>query len=124
MKITTFNPQIMTKDAAPIVRLFEELGFEKRHLKEGIGELDVTGICLQDGNGFKLDISQNDVIPQQAMTLIRMNVDDFDEAVKLLLSLGFRDVYGAHPALTATSKSTVMIAPSGFAINVVKHIKK
>ena len=82
MKITTFNPQIMTKDAAPIVRLFEELGFEKRHLKEGIGELDVTGICLQDGNGFKLDISQNDVIPQQAMTLIRMNVDDFARKIK------------------------------------------
>lgn len=123
MKITTFNPQIMTKDAAPIVRLFEELGFEKRHLKEGIGELDVTGICLQDGNGFKLDISQNDVIPQEAMTLIRMNVDDFDETVKLLISFGFRDIYGAHPALTKTSKSTVMISPSGFAINVVKHIK-
>ena len=124
MKITGFTPQIMTRDAAPIVRLFEELGFEKRHLKEGIGELDVTGICLRDGNGFKLDISQNDVVPQQAMTLIRMNVDDFDETVKLLLSFGFRDIYGAHPALTETSKSTVMISPSGFAINVVKHIRK
>ena len=28
MKITTFNPQIITKDAEPIVKLFEELGFD------------------------------------------------------------------------------------------------
>ena len=26
MKITTFNPQIITKDAEPIMKLFEELG--------------------------------------------------------------------------------------------------
>jgi hypothetical protein len=30
MKITTFNPQIVTKDAEPIVKLFEELGFERK----------------------------------------------------------------------------------------------
>jgi len=31
MKITTFNPQIFTKNADPIVDLFEGLGFQKRH---------------------------------------------------------------------------------------------
>ena len=41
MKITTFNPQIITKNAEPIVKLFEKLGFEKRHNPKGIGELDV-----------------------------------------------------------------------------------
>ena len=37
MRITAFNPQIVTKDPEPIIKLFEELGFEKRHVKEGIG---------------------------------------------------------------------------------------
>ena len=124
MKITGFTPQIMTRDAAPIVQLFEELGFEKRHQKENIGELNVTGICMQDGNGFKLDISENDVVPQQAVTLIRMNVDDYREAVQFLVAHGFRNLYGAHPALTESAKSTVMISPSGFVINLVQHIKK
>ena len=29
MKITAFNPQIVTKDPEPIIKLFEELGFEQ-----------------------------------------------------------------------------------------------
>ena len=31
MKITSFNPQIITKDAEAVAKLFEEMGFEKRH---------------------------------------------------------------------------------------------
>ena len=123
MKITAFNPQIMTSDAEPVIQLFKELGFEKRHQKEGIGELNVMNVCLRDGNGFKLDVSQNDIVPQQAMTLIRMNVDDLREAVQFLIAHGFRNVYGAHPALTESAKSTVMISPSGFAINLIQHVK-
>lgn len=34
VKITAFNPLIVTKDAAPVIALFEELGFEKRHTKD------------------------------------------------------------------------------------------
>jgi len=33
MKITTFNPSIITKDAAPVIALFEELGFQQTHNK-------------------------------------------------------------------------------------------
>ena len=67
MKITTFNPQIITKDAEPIVQLFNELGFEKRHNPEGIGELNVEGIRMKDSNGFYLDISMPDTnLPQDA----------------------------------------------------------
>ena len=31
MKITSFNPLIVTKDAESAAKLFEELGFERRH---------------------------------------------------------------------------------------------
>ena len=86
MKITTFNPQIVTNNADSIVKLFEELGFEKRHLQEGIGTLDVTGIRMKDANGFNLDISQPNVsIPQDTVS-IRMNVDNFEEAYNFLKS--------------------------------------
>ena len=80
MKITTFNPQIITKDMEPVIKLFEKLGFEKAHKKEGVGEYDVTGIQMRDPNGFKLDISQADFLPVDSVVSIRMNVDDFDEA--------------------------------------------
>ena len=124
MKITTFNPQIITKDAAPIVQLFEELGFEKRHDQEGIGELNVEGIRMKDLNGFYVDVSQPNAPLERDVTTIRMNVDDFEEAYQMLLSKGFRNYYGDRIVETRTSKSALMIAPSGFSINLIYHIKK
>lgn len=123
MKITTFNPQIITKDAETIAKLFEELGFEKRHNPKGIGELDVTGIRMKDANGFYLDISQPDIqIPQDLMA-IRMNVDNFGEAYELLTTHGFKNFYGDQTVDTKSSESAIMISPSGFVINLIQHIK-
>lgn len=125
MKITTFNPQIITRNATPIVQLFETLGFEKRHDQEGIGELNVEGIRMKDANGFYMDISQPETSPiQRDLTAIRMNVDDFDEAYNLLLARGFRNFYGDGTAVTKTSRSAIMISPSGFCINIIQHISK
>ena len=124
MKITTFNPQIITKDAEALVKLFEQLGFEKRHQQEEIGELDVKGIRLKDANGFNLDISQPDTLPTgHDLMAIRMNVDDFDEAYQLLVKNGFKNYYGDSTASTRTGKSAIMISPTGFVINLVQHIK-
>ena len=124
MKITTFNPQIITKNAEPIVKLFEELGFEKRHNPKGIGELNVEGIRMKDGGGFHLDISEPNIDLPQDMVGIRMNVDDFDEAYKMLQEHGFKNVYGDKTVETASSRSAVMISQTGFAINLIQHIKK
>ena len=35
MKITTFNPQIITKDAEPILQLFQALGFRSAITRKG-----------------------------------------------------------------------------------------
>lgn len=123
MKITTFNPQIITKNAEPIVKLFEELSFEKRHNPKGIGELNVTGIRMKDANGFYLDISEFDTPVPQDITAIRMNVDNFEEAYEFLISKGFINFYGDKNVKMKTLKSTVMISPNGFVINLVEHIK-
>lgn len=123
MKITTFNPQIITNDAQPLVKLFEELGFEKRHSPKGIGELDVTGIRMKDNNGFAVDISVPKADLPQDIASIRMNVDNFEQAYDLLVSHGFRNYYGDHIVQRNSSKSALMIAPSGFSINLVQHIK-
>ena len=124
MKITTFNPQIITKDGRQIIEFFEELGFEKRHDREGVGEMNVEGVRMKDGNGFYLDVSMPDLELQQDMVGIRMNVDDFDEAYRLLTDHGFTNIYGRHTVETGSSRSAVMISPSGFAINLIQHIKK
>lgn len=124
MKITTFNPQIMTKDAEPVVKLFEEMGFERRHKKDDMRDYGVTGIRMRDENGFHLDISQADALPVDSLASIRMNVDDFDEAYQLLLSRGFKNFYGDRFVETPSAKSAVMLAPTGFTINLVKHVRK
>ena len=123
MKITSFNPQIFTKNADPIVALFEELGFDVRHDQEGIGELNVEGIRMKNPDGFYLDISCPDTDLPRDMVGIRMNVDDFDFAYQLLLKNGFRNVYGERTVDTLTGRSAVLISPSGFAINLIRHKK-
>ena len=124
MKITTFNPQILTNNAKAVVSLFEALGFEKRHDKKGIGELNVEGIRMKDANGFYLDISQPGIELPHDLVGIRINVDDFDEAYALFLSHGFNNVYGDKTNDTGSARSAMMVSPTGFGINLVQHIKK
>ena len=123
MKITSFNPQIFTKNADPIVDLFEGLGFDVRHDQSGIGEMNVEGIRMKNPDGFYLDISSPDTDLPRDMVGIRMNVDDFDSAYQLLLKNGFRNVYGEKTVDTATGRSAVLISSSGFAVNLIQHKK-
>ena len=121
MKITTFNPLIITKDPESAIQLFEALGFERHHTKEGIGDNGVTDVRMKDSNGFYVDVTKVNEL-ERDMTIIRMNVDDLDEAFALLTARGFKAVDGST-SLTSSSKSVLMASPSGFAIDIVKHIK-
>ena len=123
MKISTFNPQIITSDAESIVNIFETLGFERRHQQEGIGDLAVTGIRMKDSNGNYVDISEVDIGLEEDMLAIRMNVDNFDEAYEKLEALGFKNIYGEHQVDTKTAKSAMMISSGGLGINLVEHKK-
>ena len=123
MIITSFNPQIITNDADSIVRLFEELGFEKRHTKKNIGDKNVTGVVMKNADGFHLDISQPEMEIPQDIQAIRINVRDFEETYELLISKGFKNYYGDDRVMTPSSKSAVLLAPTGFVINLVEHIR-
>ena len=123
IKITTFNPQIITGDAESLVHLFQALGFERHHNPKGIGELNVEGIRMKDSNSFYLDLSTPDIRLPHDITAIRMNVDDFEAAFQLLQEHGFRNFYGDSMVETKSSKSALMISLSGLAINLIQHIK-
>ena len=122
MKITGFNPLIVTKDAEAAIKLFEELGFERRHsLDANTGTANFTSVRMKNESGFYVDIA-NVQVPQD-MTLIRMNVDNFDEAYEFLLSKGFTNPRGGHTVDTKTNKSCMMKSPSGYAFDLCQHIK-
>ena len=122
MKITSFNPLIVTKDAENVIKLFEALGFEKRHsLDASTGTDDFTSVRMKNAEGFYVDVA-NVPVPQD-MTLIRINVDDFDEAYKFFTERGFTNPRGGHTVDTKTNKSCILKSPSGFAFDLCQHIK-
>lgn len=130
MKITTFNPMILTKKPEETISLFESLGFERHHHKSDETEneeqsLAFSSVRMKDANGFYVDVctADSDRI-ERDLTIIRMNVDDFDEAAELLKKNGFRESKIAPVNYTSSSKYAFFISPSGFIIDLIKHIKK
>jgi len=123
MKITTFNPMILSKNADDIIGLFEELGFERRHQVENIDDKDISSVRMKDPNGFYLDVARVESLPRD-MTTMRMNADDFDEAYELLKAHGFKNARGEDQTIDSKSaRSCLMISPSGFSVQLTQHIK-
>jgi len=126
MIITSFNPLIVTKDAETTIALFEAMGFERRHTKTGINDKDITSVRMrytgEDGKTFHVDVTQAPV--PQDITTIRMNVRDFDEAYQMLLEKGWKNAQGDKITNTGSSKSTMMVSPSGFSISITEHLRK
>ncbi len=122
MKITSFNPLIVTKDAEPVVKLFEELGFEKRHIKEGISLNNSEDIRMKDANGYHVDVTQG----TGEWTMIRMNVDNLEEAIEFLEARGFhkaRHEVANKTIDTGSSKFNIMVSAGGTIFAVSQHIK-
>ncbi len=118
MTITTFNPMIVTENADDTIKLFEELGFERRHHKFNEELENISDVRMTNADGFHVDVARADV--ESDMTLIRMNVDNFDEAYEFLISHGF-----THPSgRTYDSKSSrdaMLVSSSGFGFVLVQH---
>ncbi|MBR6172380.1 MAG: hypothetical protein IKQ49_04315 [Eubacterium sp.] len=124
MQITTFNPMILSKNADEIIKLFEELGFERRHQVDNIDDKDISSVRMKDANGFYVDVASVNSVPQD-MSTIRMNVRDFDEAYEFLKSRGFKNARGEdHAVESASAKSCLLFSPSGFSIQLTQHIRK
>lgn len=122
MKITSFSPMVVTSNAEDLIKVFEALGFERRHTKTGINDKDITAITMKNADGFMMTIAQaSKSMPD--LPVIRMNVDSFAEAYEFLTAHGFKNAQGDKVTDTSSSKATLMVSPSGFAINVAEHIK-
>ena len=123
MKITTFNPLIVTAHSDELIRLFEELGFEVRHEKKELDSVAGRDVRMRDANGNHIDIVQVDQMPRD-LAEIRMNVDNFEEAYDLLTAHGFRSTRTDNSiSEDSTGKGVGMVTPSGFIIALAQHIK-
>ena len=125
MKITSFNPLIVTKDPEAVVALFEALGFAKKHAPTGTSAVgnQYAAYRMADANGFHVDIATSSAQMQQDLTSIRVNVDDFDEAYEFLIARGFINAQNGSVTNTGSAKACLLFSPSGFSINLIQHIK-
>ena len=125
MKITTFNPLIVTSNPQPIIELFEALGFEKRHrilATESTHDKGIVSVRLKSPDGFYVDVAGVEGKDSPDLSLIRMNVDDFDEAYEFLTAHGFKSPTN-RTVDTRSNKSAMMVSPSGFAFDLCQHIR-
>ena len=123
MQITTFNPMILSKNADEIIKLFEELGFERRHKVDNIEDKDISSVRMKDANGFYVDVACVESM-ERDMTTMRMNVRDFDEAYEFLKAHGFKNARGEdHTVESKSARSCLLISPSGFSIQLTQHIR-
>ena len=123
MQITTFNPMILSKNADEIIKLFEELGFERRHKVDNIDDKDISSVRMKDASGFYVDVVRVESM-ERDMTTMRMNVRDFDEAYEFLKTHGFKNARGEdHAVESKSARSCLMISPSGFSIQLTQHIR-
>lgn len=123
MKITAFNPQIITNDPEPVIELFKSLGFVQTHNKAENVDVEFSAHRMKDENGFHVDVVEVPVIPQ-TYTVIRINVDDYDEAYDFFMSKGFHEAKGFAPSTTASSRYAYLVSPNGMIIDLIQHIKK
>ena len=123
MEITTFNPLVVTSKGDDVVALFEALGFEKRHAPV-LDEVEQTAstqeVRLKNENGFAVDVAYQEGMPRD-MTIIRMNVRDFDEAYEVLKKHGFKNTRGEDTIENDRVKAATMVAESGLTIALIEH---
>ena len=124
MKITTFDPIIVSPKADELISVFEALGFEKSHAPVTATSIgDVKSTRMKHENGYHVDVADVKGIPQDR-TYVRINVDNFEEAYDILLKHGFKNRQGENETIDSKrSKAATMISPSGFIIALVQHIK-
>ena len=118
MKITTFSPLIVTRNIDKNIKIFEKLGFEVIHKQNP--EDRIYDFTMKDAEGNKVDIAKADV--EKDLTLIRMNVPDFDAAFELLQEEGFV-IKGGRILETDSAKSAMVVSPTGFAFDLCQHKK-
>lgn len=122
MKITGFRPLIVTKDQESVVKVFEALGFERRHRKTDIEGGANAAVAMKDGGGNRISIASSDTM-ERDLTGITINVDNFQEAYDFFIEKGFIDPRGGKVTDTSSSRATMLFAPSGFAVTISEHLK-
>lgn len=116
---------IITNRAEEVLKVFEQWGFYKKHaptLTMASGT-EFTDYRLQSEEGFYMDVAAIDMPLPMEVPAIRINVDDFDEAYRMLTEVGYKPTHEGAFMENEHSKSVALVGPIGFTIYLVQHKK-
>ncbi len=121
MKITSFYPAVITKNADDNIFLMEQLGFLVAHKQEDVIEDGSTEYVLEHQDGFRMGIICSDSAKTD-IQITRINVDDIEEAKEFYSDMGFSAL--GELKNNEFSKSQLMKSPGGLVVMITEHIKK
>ena len=121
MKITAFYPAVITDDAEKVVEKMKKFGFNVIHQRIISPDEGVSEYVMASENNQRTDVVC-DPTASGELHAIRVNVDDFDEAVKMYGDEGFTVVKG--PSVMPDTKNVRLAAPGKPLILLMQHIKK
>ena len=99
------------------------MGFEKKHAPvTNTGKRAVRSFRMNHPEGYHVDVADTPV-PERDKTIIRMNVDNFDEAYDIFMAHGFTNTRGDGTIDSKSAKAATLVSPSGFTLALVQHIK-
>lgn len=116
MKILAFYPVLMTHNSEKAIEDMKKYGFQIIHERNNFLVEGDSEYVLEDNNGHRIDIVNTPDITED-MHAIRVNVDDFDEAVKAFGEDGYTVALG--PTITESSKNVILRTPGNQALMVM-----
>lgn len=124
MKITTFDPSIITKRPQAVIAAFETLGYTRSHNRVREDGVSFSAVRMKNPSGFHVDVIEAADAPiKQDLTVIRVNVDDFDAAVALFKSRGYTEPNGFSTGKTRNSRYVYLRSPSGFFMDICQNVR-
>ena len=126
MKVTSYYPEIFTKDIDKTVDSYvNDLGFSVKHRQLNDNS---TYIILQNEHGDRVAlISFPDSDLDEGFYAMRMNVSDINEAIEYFLVRGYRNpgstARGGRHDIHGNGRYEIMISPEGVRVDIVKHLK-
>lgn len=120
MKITKLYPSLAVKDPTEQLKFFKDAGYKIIHENKDVLEKGSIETTLEADNGQRIDIISTSKFEKEKHA-IRMNVDDFDEALERFDKNHFNIILG--PQATDSYKICVLESDIDTYIVLYQHLK-
>ena len=116
MKITSMNPVFVAKDVSGFISLYKGMfGFSVKHV---LNAENSTVTVLENADGVRIDAVQRNV--EKSYMGVRINVDNFEDALKEHLERGFMIIEEEN---TPSNRLALIVRENGTEILLVQHRK-